>query len=181
MTILDRLIALTLPLVPKPIVRKVSSRYIAGETAADALRVAESLNARGIRATMDILGEDIHQIEQARRAHDDYMQLLDEIHSRKVDSNVSVKPSQFRLQLDKAGCVDLVDRLVRHARELNNFVRIDMEDSSCTSDTLQVYRELRRQHSNVGVVIQAYLRRTMSDIAALQDVQPNFRLCKGVY
>ena len=136
MTLLDRLIALTLPLVPKPIVRKVSSRYIAGETPADALRVAENLNARGIRATMDILGEDIHQIEQARRAQDAYMQLLAEIHRRKVDANVSIKLSQFGLKLDKTVCVELIDGLVRHARELNNFVRIDMEDSSCTSDTL---------------------------------------------
>jgi proline dehydrogenase len=181
MTLFDRLIALTLPLVPKPIVRKVSSRYIAGETAADALRVAESLNARGIRATMDILGEDIHQTEQARRAHDAYMQLLDEIQRRKVDANVSIKLSQFGLKLDKSVCVDLVDGLVRHARELNNFVRIDMEDSSCTSDTLQIYRELRGRHSNLGVVIQAYLRRTMADVAALEDLKPNYRLCKGVY
>jgi proline dehydrogenase len=180
MTLFDRLIALTLPLVPKPIVRKVSSRYIAGETAADALRVAESLNARGIRATMDILGEDIHHVEQARRAQDAYMQLLDEIHRRKVDANVSIKLSQFGLKLDKTVCVELVDGLVRHARELNNFVRIDMEDSSCTSDTLQIYRELRRQHSNVGVVIQAYLRRTMADVA-VEDVKANYRLCKGVY
>jgi proline dehydrogenase len=181
MTLLDRLIALTLPLVPKPIVRKVSNRYIAGETAADALRVAESLNARGIRATMDILGEDIYQIDQAHRAQDAYMQLLDEIHQRKVDSNVSIKLSQFGLKVDKNVCVKLVDELVRHARELNNFVRIDMEDSSCTSETLQIYRELLREHSNVGVVIQAYLRRTMADVAALEDLKPNYRLCKGVY
>src|SRR5262245_1828329 len=181
MTLLDRLIALTLPLVPKPIVRKVSGRYIAGETPADALRVAENLNARGIRATMDILGEDIHQIEQARRAQDAYMQLLAEIHRRKVDANVSIKLSQFGLKLDETVCGELVDGLVRHARELNNFVRIDMEDSSCTSDTLQIYRELRRQHTNVGVVIQAYLRRTMADVAALEDLKPNYRLCKGVY
>ena len=181
MTLLDRLIALTLPLVPKPIVRKVSSRYIAGETATDALRVAEDLNARGIHATMDILGEDIHQIDQAHRAQKAYMDLLDEIHRRKVDSNVSIKLSQFGLKIDKNVCVDLVDQLVGHARELNNFVRIDMEDSSCTSDTLQVYRELRGRHSNVGVVIQAYLRRTMADIATLEDLKPNYRLCKGVY
>ena len=181
MTLLDRLIALTLPLVPKPIVRKVSSRYIAGETATDALRVAEDLNARGIHATMDILGEDIHQIDQAHRAQKAYMDLLDEIHRRKVDSNVSIKLSQFGLKIDKNVCVDLVDQLVGHARELNNFVRIDMEDSSCTSDTLQVYRELRGRHSNLGVVIQAYLRRTMADIATLEDLKPNYRLCKGVY
>src|SRR5262245_30929466 len=114
MTLLDRLIALTLPLVPKPLVRKVSNRYIAGEPAADALRVAEGLNARGISATMDILGEDIHQIDQARRAQDAYMQLLDEIYRRKVDANVSIKLSQFGLKLDKAVCVNLVDALVRH-------------------------------------------------------------------
>ncbi|HLH30043.1 MAG TPA: proline dehydrogenase family protein, partial [Terriglobia bacterium] len=139
------------------------------------------LNARGIRATLDILGEHIHTLEQARTAVDEYSHLLKEIARRQVDSTISIKLTQLGLKIDSRVCLDLAHRLVRHAKELNNFVRIDMEDSSCTSDTLAIYRELRREHSNVGVVIQAYLRRTVDDVSALEDLKPNYRLCKGVY
>src|SRR5262245_52648981 len=181
MTLVDRVIARTLPVVPKSIVRRVANRYIAGETTDEALRVVASLNARGFRATLDILGEHIHQVEQAQRAIDGYLNLLEEIARRKVDSTISIKLTQLGLKLDAGLCRDLTARLVRRASELNNFVRIDMEDSSCTTDTLRVYRELRGEFSNVGVVIQAYLRRTMDDICALENLRPNYRLCKGVY
>jgi proline dehydrogenase len=181
MTVLDRVIAHTLPIVPKPIVRKVANRYIAGETLEEALPVAAGLNQKGIRATLDILGEDVHNLDQARLEATSYLQLLEEIHRRRLDANVSIKLTQFGLKVDPQTCLELTDRLVRRAGELGNFVRIDMEDSSCTTDTLQIYRTLRRDHSNVGVVIQAYLRRTLIDVSALEDLRPNYRLCKGVY
>lgn len=181
MTVLDRVIARTLPFVPKPIVRKVASRYIAGETVDDALRVVSKLNGRGFRATLDILGEHVHKLDQAESAVTGYHQLLEEIDRRKLDSNVSVKLTQLGLKVDIRKCLELAGRLVRRAKELNNFVRIDMEDSSCTTDTLEIYRKLRKEHSNVGVVIQAYLRRTMNDVAMIEDLKPNYRLCKGVY
>jgi proline dehydrogenase len=181
MTLLDRLIAQTLPVVPKSIVRRVANRYIAGETTDDALRVVAGLNARGFRATLDILGEHIHRMDQARRAIEAYMNLLEEIARAKADSTISIKLTQLGMKLDPPACLDMAARLVRRAAELNNFVRIDMEDSSCTTDTLRIYRELRRDFSNVGVVVQAYLRRTMDDVCALEDLRPNYRLCKGVY
>lgn len=181
MTFVDRVIARTLPAVPKSIVRRVANRYIAGETTDEALRVVAGLNERGFRATLDILGEHIHSLEQAHRAIDGYLHLLEEIARRKADSTVSIKLTQLGLKIDPAACFEMTGRIVRRARELNNFVRIDMEDSSCTRDTLRIYRELRKQHSNVGVVIQAYLRRTVDDICALEDLKPNYRLCKGVY
>ena len=181
MTLLDRAIARTLSAVPKPIVRRVANRYIAGETVDDALRVVTSLNERGIRATLDILGEHIHNLDQARRAVSGYAGLLDAIGQRKLDANISIKLTQLGLKVDSATCFDLAQEVVRHANELKNFVRIDMEDSSCTTETLAIYRRLRRDHSNVGVVVQAYLRRTVDDIDALQDLHPNYRLCKGVY
>jgi len=180
-TLLDRAIARTLPAVPKGIVRRVANRYIAGETVDDALRVVAGLNQRGIRATLDILGERIHNLDQARRAAVGYIGLLDAIDGGRLDANISIKLTQLGLKVDFATCFDLTNRLVQHAGELKNFVRIDMEDSSCTSDTLQIYRQLRRDHSNVGVVVQAYLRRTADDICALEDLRPNYRLCKGVY
>jgi proline dehydrogenase len=162
-------------------VRRVANRYIAGETVEDALGVVAGLNARGIRATLDILGEHIRNLDQAQRAVRGYAGVLDAIHQRKLDANISIKLTQLGLKLDPATCFDLANQLVRHADELKNFVRIDMEDSSCTTETLLIYRSLRRDHSNVGVVIQAYLRRTVGDVDALQDLCPNYRLCKGVY
>lgn len=181
MTLLDRVIARALPAVPKPIVRRVANRYIAGETTAEALNVVARLNARGFRATLDILGEHIHRLEQAQRAITGYLNLLEEIAQQKADSTISVKLTQLGLKLDTQTCFEMTNRLVRRAYELNNFVRIDMEDSSCTTDTLRIYRELRREFSNVGVVVQAYLRRTFDDVNALEDLRPNYRLCKGVY
>src|SRR5262245_13239893 len=181
MTLLDRMIALTLPVVPKTIVRRVANRYIAGETTDDALRVVAGLNARGFRATLDILGEHISTMDQARRAIEGYVNVLEEISRRKADSTISIKLTQLGLKLDRQACLEMARRLVRRASELNNFVRIDMEDSSCTTDTLATYRELRHEFSNVGVVVQAYLRRTMDDVCALEDLRPNYRLCKGVY
>jgi len=181
MTLVDRVIARTLPLVPKSVVRTVANRYIAGETTEDALRTVATLNAKGIRATLDILGEHVRNMDQARRAADEYTQLLDEISRNQVDSTISIKLTQLGLKLDTQACFDMTDRLVGRAAQLNNFVRIDMEDSSCTTDTLRIYRELRKGHSNVGVVIQAYLRRTVDDVCAMEDLRPNFRLCKGVY
>jgi proline dehydrogenase len=180
-TLLDRAIARTLPAVPKPIVRRVANRYIAGESVDEALRVVTSLNERGIRATLDILGEHIHNLDQARHAVTGYAGLLDSINKQKLDATISIKLTQLGLKVDPATCFELAYQLVRHAQELSNFVRIDMEDSSCTTDTLQVYRRLRQDHSNVGIVVQAYLRRTVDDIDGLQDLRPNYRLCKGVY
>ena len=181
MTLLDRVIARTLPAIPKSIVRRVANRYIAGETVGEALCVVAGLNERGIRATLDILGEDIHNLEQAQRAIDGYIHLVEQISRQKVEATISIKLTQLGLKVDPQACMEMADRLVRRARELNNFVRIDMEDSSCTTDTLRIYRELRKDHSNVGVVIQAYLRRTADDVSALEDLRPNYRLCKGVY
>jgi proline dehydrogenase len=180
-TLLDRAIARTLPAVPKPIVRRVANRYIAGETIDEALRVVTSLNERGMRATLDILGEHIHNLDQARRAVTGYAAVLDAINQRKLDATISIKLTQLGLKVDRSLCFELAHQVVRHAQELKNFVRIDMEDSSCTTETLQVYRQLRQDHSNVGVVVQAYLRRTVDDVDALQDLGPNYRLCKGVY
>jgi proline dehydrogenase len=181
MTLLDRAIAVSLPFIPKFIVRSVASRYIAGETREEALQVVERLNNQGFRATIDLLGEDIRDLQQSAATVSEYTLLLEEIHRRKLDANLSVKLTQLGLKLDLRVCRERTEALVARAAELQNFVRIDMEDSTCTADTLDTYRRLREKHSNVGVAIQAYLRRTMDDVLRLEDIQPNFRLCKGVY
>src|SRR5712671_5926005 len=145
------------------------------------MRVAAGLNQQGLRATMDLLGEHVDTLEQARHAVQIYTALLETIHKRKIDSTISLKLSQFGLKVDIDACHSMVESVVRRAAELNNFVRIDMEDSTCTAGTLDVFRRLRQKHINVGVAIQAYLRRTEEDVANLLDVRPNIRLCKGVY
>jgi proline dehydrogenase len=180
--LLDRAIVSALPAVPRPIVRRISQRYIAGERIEDACRVVKELNVAGKLATIDVLGEEVTTPEEARHiayAYDDVFRAIDE---QGLDSNVSVKLTGLGLKLGRDIAWRNLERTVRGAAERGNFVRIDMEDSSCTDDTLALYRELREEGlDNVGVVLQAYLRRTLDDIAALGDLTPNVRLCKGIY
>jgi proline dehydrogenase len=180
--LLDRAIVSALPAVPKPIVRRISRRYIAGERVEDACRVVKELNDAGKMATIDVLGEEITTPEEARHiayAYDDVFRVIEE---QGLDSNVSVKLTGLGLKLGREVARQNLERTVRGAAERGNFVRIDMEDSSCTEDTLALYRELREEGlDNVGIVLQAYLRRTLSDIEALADLTPNVRLCKGIY
>ena len=182
MAILDRAIVRTLPAVPKPIVRKISERYIAGTTVEDACRVVKRLNDEGKMATIDVLGEEISTWEEARHIGYEYENAFRTIDEQGLDSNVSVKLTGLGLKLDHGLCREILERLVRQAADRGNFVRIDMEDSSCTDETLRLYRELREAGlDNVGIVLQAYLRRTPADIEALSDLTPNVRLCKGIY
>ena len=181
MSVVDRIIAGSLPYIPKAIVERVSRPYIAGETADDAIRVAAALNQQGFRATVDLLGEHVDRMDQAGPALATYLTVLDSIHRRGIDSTVSLKLTQFGLKLDAEECFRLVDSIIRHDATRNNFIRIDMEDSSCTTATIEMYRRLKKAHSNVGLVLQAYLRRTAADVDTLLELKPNVRLCKGVY
>ena len=176
MALLDRAIARVLPAVPKPVVKRLSKRYIAGDELAEACRVVRRLNEAGKLATLDVLGEEITTREEATSLLDEYERVLATIGSESLDSNISVKLTGLGLKLDRDFCRDNIARLVRAARGRGNFVRIDMEDSSTTDDTLQLYRELREDgHDNVGVVLQAMLRRTLADIGALADLKPSVR------
>ena len=141
---MNKLIVATLPAIPKPIVRRIADRYIAGEDINDAIRVVKKLNAEGIMATLDVLGEDIHQREEAITARDRIIEALHSISKERLDSNVSIKLTQFGLKLDKQFCFDNTSHILAVARDLGNFIRVDMEDSTCTSDTLWIYRELRK-------------------------------------
>jgi proline dehydrogenase len=181
-TLLDRAIVRALPAVPKPIVQLISSRYIAGKRLADACRAVSRLNAAGQMATVDVLGEEIRNADEAERIRDAYLDVLAAIEREALDANVSVKLTAFGLELDDDLCRQNLRAVVEDAATRSNFVRIDMEDSSCTDRTLQLYRELREDgHEGVGVVLQAYLRRTLDDIDSLADLRPNVRLCKGIY
>jgi len=182
LALLDRALVRLLPAVPKPVVRRISERYIAGEELDDALRIVRRLNAEGKMATIDVLGEEITNPGEARAIAAAYRETFEALHREQLDSNVSVKVTGLGLKLGYDLCRENLEAVVAHAGERNNFVRIDMEDSSTTDDTLRVYRELRAAgHENVGIVLQARLKRTIGDVRALAGLRPNVRLCKGIY
>jgi proline dehydrogenase len=176
--LLDRAIVRALPVVPKALVRRLSARYIAGDSVEDAARVVATLNGSGKLATVDVLGEEIRTSAEAGEIARAYHQVFARIESERLDANVSIKLSGLGLGLDEGVCRGHVEELVRDAGARGNFVRIDMEDSQTTDATLRLYRDLRSSGSaNVGVVLQARLRRTLADVAGLDNV----RLCKGIY
>jgi proline dehydrogenase len=181
-TLLDRAIVRLLPAVPRPVVRIFSARYIAGPTLADAVAVVKQLNVEQKLATIDVLGEEITREEEARAIAQTYRDVFAEIEHERLDSNVSVKLTALGLDLSYELCRENLQDVVRHAATYGNFVRVDMEDSGTTDETLRLYRELRQAgHENLGIVLQAYLRRTLADVRALADLRPNVRLCKGIY
>lgn len=178
MTLLDRAIVWFLPAVPKPVVQRLSSRYIAGPSLDDAIRVVRRLNAKGKLATVDVLGEEITSADEARAITGQYHDVLARIDEEGLDANVSVKLTGLGLELDLDLCRDGLEAVVIDAAARGSFVRVDMEDSSTTDRALELYRSLRAEgHDNVGVVLQSYLRRTHGDLAGLHNV----RLCKGIY
>lgn len=182
MRILNRMVATVLPAVPKPIVRHFSRPYIAGETVDDMVQTVKGLNADGYLATVDILGELAKSPERAEAAGEEYLRVMDEMVERGLKAKVSVKLTQMGLKLDKEMCFRIMERIVAKAEQQNSFVRIDMEDSSTTSDTLAIYERLReRCGDRVGPVIQAYMRRSLDDVRKLSAHQANVRVCKGIY
>ena len=182
MALFDRAIARMLPAVPRPVVRRLSSRYIAGEELDDAIGAVRTLNAAGKKATLDVLGEEVESSEEALEIRAEYERALAELEAQGLDANVSVKLTALGLNVDPALCGEAVRALVGAAGESGRFVRIDMEDSSTTTATLDLYRELRAEgHDNVGIVLQAMLRRTLDDVHELLELRPNVRVCKGIY
>ncbi len=181
MELINRIVTGMLPVIPKFIVGRVASRYIAGLTLDDAIKVTRDLNNIGAMATIDLLGEDTTKKEHAEDAVKVYHQILDAIAHHKVNSNISLKPTHLGLKVSYDLCLNLITEIVQHAHEQQNFLRIDMEDNTCTDDTLKIYYKIRQKYENVGVVIQAYLRRSIKDIQSLKEMKANLRLCKGIY
>jgi proline dehydrogenase len=166
-----------------PIARRMASRFVAGETPDDAIIAIRALNSRGINATLDHLGESVTSQAAAARAADDYVLVLGKIQASGTRSNVSIKLTQLGLDLDEEFCVRNARRVVEEARRLDNFVRIDMEDSLHTDGTIAVFRKLHQEFDNVGLVVQAYLYRTEADLQILLAGErgTRIRLCKGAY
>lgn len=181
MSILDHLVAATLPITPKFVVGRVARRYIAGETLPDAVRTIRELNARGAVCTVDVLGEFITDLASAERTAAEYGRLIDAIAAESLRSGVSVKLTAFGLSLDPDRCLALVRSVVDRAEGHGLFVRIDMEDSPVTDATLDVVRTLFAEGKPVGAVLQSYLHRTVDDAAALAAEGIPVRICKGIY
>jgi len=182
MSLFDTLVKYGMPFVPKPIVGRVARRYVAGDTLDDAAHTLRALNEEGAMGTVDILGEEVREPVKANAAVEDYLRLLDRIDEEKLDANISIKPTMLGLKFDQTLCEENLRRIVARAAEFDNFVRIDMEDHTCTDNTLQLYRQMHEKHpSSVGVVLQSYLHRTIADINGLLPLDPNIRICKGIY
>ncbi len=172
----------TMPYLPRGLVWRFSQRYIAGTSLADAYRAVQNLNDIGCTGTIDVLGEDITSAEQVAAALALYREALDGIRDNGLDCGISVKLSELGLRIDEAGCRAAMHSLLESTRDHENFVRIDMEDSSVTDVTLDIYREMRRDYDRVGAVIQSCLRRSKQDVIDLMAEGPtDIRLCKGIY
>ena len=184
---LNKLIANILPHIPKKLVWLFSKRYIAGESIEEGLLASKLLNENRIEITIDLLGEFIESIDEAEDNKNKYLEIITRFLDDNVKGNFSLKPTMFGLLIDKEICYNYIREIVALAAERNSFVRVDMEDSQCVDMEIDIFRRLKLEFpANVGLVVQAYMRRTLSDLEALNDLNSkenplNFRLCKGIY
>lgn len=184
---INKLVANILPFMPKKLIWIFSKRYIAGETIDECLMVAKELNKEGTEVTIDLLGEFVNNLDQAKEYKDKYLEIIERFTSENIIGNFSLKPTMFGLLVNKEICRDYMEEIITLAVEKNSFVRIDMEDSQCVDSEIEIYKYfVRKFPANVGLVVQAYLRRTITDLIHLKDFQLNgtplsFRLCKGIY
>ncbi len=183
----NKLVTNILPYLPQWLVWIFSRRYIAGKTIDDGIRVSRELNHSGSEVTIDLLGEFIKTLEEAEENRQKYLDIIDRFTSEGIKGNFSVKPSMFGLLLDKEICFGHIREIVKRASERKSFIRIDMEDSQCVDMEIELYRRLKADFPvSVGLVMQAYMRRSMTDIQSMMDMHTlesplNFRLCKGIY
>lgn len=183
----NKLISHLLPFMPRKLVWLFSKKYIAGETVDDAIRVCHEMNKGGMMITIDLLGEFITRLDEAKAYKEMYLSIVDRVEAEHINGNYSLKPTMFGLLIDEEVCYRNIREIVARAASFNNFVRVDMEDSQCTDREIQLFRRLIKEFpKNVGLVLQAYMKRTMKDIKDLKDLHSadnplNFRLCKGIY
>lgn len=181
MLLINKIIVSVVKILPKSVVYFFAKRYIAGERLQDAVNLVKELNKKGILATMDVLGESITTKEEVILAKSECLAVLNTIKQNELNSNLSIKPTQLGLNIDLEFAYQQIKEIVAKAKEYGNFVRIDMEDSSCTDKTITVFKRLREEFDNVGIVLQSYLKRTYNDVVELNKINSNYRLCKGIY
>jgi proline dehydrogenase len=183
----NKFIAAVLPYFPKKFIWIFSRSYISGETVNDAMRVSKDLNSKNIKVTLDVLGEFIKTLEEAESNMKEYLNLIDISNKNHIDGNFSLKPTSFGLLIDREICYNHIREIVKKAASYNGFIRIDMEDSPCTDYEIDLFIKLKSEFpANVGLVLQAYLRRTMNDLEQLLylnnlKIPLSYRLCKGIY
>ena len=163
--------------------RRFAQRFVAGETIEEAVAVVAGLNAKGITASLDLLGESVHNEAEARAAGREYLAILDRIHERKLNANVSVKLTAMGLDVSEELCISIMQEILERARTYGSFVRLDMESSKYTQQTLHLFehRLFPNYRENVGIVLQSYLYRTMEDVAYANQLRARVRICKGAY
>ncbi|MEX1038093.1 MAG: proline dehydrogenase family protein [Acidimicrobiia bacterium] len=161
--------------------RALASRFVAGETLEEAVAIASELNERGFLVSLDLLGEEVHDEQSARNALREYLDCLDQVAEGGLQANISVKLTQLGLSIDRDLTVESVARLAEHAAEVGTTVTIDMEDSRFTSDTVEIYADAQAKFGNLGIALQAYLKRTPRDLDRLIPLGGHIRLCKGAY
>lgn len=179
---LNQMVMKILPMVPKGVVHLAAKRYVAGDSLLDAIKTVKQLNRQEILGTIDCLGEFVSERKQAEEALSHSHAILDAIHANQLKSGLSVKLTSLGLEIDNEFCYQQLKSLVSKARNYERFVRIDMENTPYTDRTLQLYRRLNGEgFDNTGVVIQAYLKRSETDILSLAPLKTSVRLCKGIY
>jgi proline dehydrogenase len=181
MGIFDKAIANSVPIIPRPVVRRISRRYIAGDTLEEAVTTVRDLNRLGCVATMDLLGESTESKADAAGKLRDYKKVVDALEENGLRSGISVKLTGLGLALNEELCRANLEEIVAYAGEKGCFVRVDMEDSPYTGVTLDMVIDLHERHENVGAVIQAYMRRSLGDVRRLTEAGVSVRLCKGIY
>jgi len=179
--VFNKLIVALMPLAPRFIVKMVSKRYIAGEESAAAIAVCRELQARGYLTTLDILGESVTTVEQANAGRDHYLTLIDDVVNSGIEKNISLKPTALGLSISPELARTNITTILEKAARADIFIRIDMEDSPYTSQTIALYEELRQTFRLLGTVIQAYMRRSLKDVQHLAAADGNLRICKGIY
>ena len=181
MGILDKTIANSVAVIPRPVVRRISRRYIAGDTLEEAVAVVRDLNAKGCVATIDLLGESTESKADAARTLRDYKTVVEALEEHDLRSGISIKLTGLGLNLSEELCRANLEEIVEYAGARGRFVRVDMEDSPYTSVTLDMVTGMHERHGNVGAVIQAYMRRSLEDVNRLAEAGVSVRLCKGIY
>ena len=180
MNIINNIITKTIPFLPKKIVKIIADKYVAGQTPKEALEIIQSLNLKKYDITIDLLGEHLSDIKEINEVTNTYINLLDEINKKSLSSNISVKPTHIGLDLGIEEFYKNALKLVRKAKDLNNFIRFNMEHSDTTNETIDVFKRIYKNYKNTGTVFQAYLKRSFNDIDSMEE-KINFRLCKGIY
>ncbi|MBK7377449.1 MAG: proline dehydrogenase family protein [Ignavibacteriales bacterium] len=181
MSVFNHIIVKATELLPKSIVGYFAKKYIAGESLEQAVTLVKLLNSKNIFTTMDVLGESIKNKDEAIAAKNEALKVLDAIQKNNLKSNLSIKPTQMGLSISEDFAYSQVEELVVKAKGMGSFVRIDMEDSSTTDTTINLFKRLNQKYDNVGIVIQSYLMRSVNDIRELNKLGTDYRLCKGIY